>query len=219
MICGVVSASSGDSGSNPYPGALAVMDFITGDYWIGDSSAAAASMIDRSDLITGSGLYIDWNAVSGAANAIGTFKTLLLTSNWTLVIEVTEDVAGSMYPYYMRDVAGGTDATYINTGDTNVAAYDQPDPGADRSVNIGSVVARPAVRRIAMTRTNTKQVISVNGSAINSDTTATSTPSHDSVTLGGDPLDGGAAFMLGHIRRIILYSAQSDASLPGLSTV
>ena len=219
MICGVVSASSGDSGSSPYPGALAVMDFITGDYWIGDASATAASMIDRADLITGSGLYIDWNEVSGAANAIGAFETLLLTSNWTLVLEVTETTSGSMYPFYMRDIAGGSDATYINTGDTNIAAYDQPAPGADRSVNIGSVAARPAVRRIAMTRTNDKQVMSVNGSAINSDATATSTPSHDSVTLGGDPSDGGAAFMLGYIRRIILYSPQADSALPGLSTV
>ena len=222
MICGVVSVSGGGGGS-PYPDALAVMDFITGDYWIGDSSVAAATMIDRPDLITGSGLYIDWNAVAGATNAIGQFLTLLLTSNWTLVIEVTENDAGSMYPFYMRDIAGGTDATYINTGTSNVAAYDQPDPGADRSVNVGSVVARPAVRRIAMTRTNAKQVLSVNGSAINSDATATSTPSHDTVTLGGDPSainsSGVPGSMLGHIRRVILYSPQSDAAMPGLSTV
>lgn len=218
MICGVVSASSGDSGSNPYPDSLAVMDFITGDYWIGDASSNAAAMINRPDLITASGLLIDWDDPNGAANPIGAFLTLLLTSNWTLVIEVTENDTGSMYPFYMRDLAS-VDATYINTGDTNVAAHDQPDPGADRSVNITSVVARPAIRRIAMTRTNAKQVISVNGSAVNTDTTSTSTPSHGAVTLGGDPLDSGGAFMLGHIRRIILYSPQTDAALPGLSTV
>ena len=222
MICGVVSASGGGGGS-PYPDSLAVADFITSDYWIGDASTTAELMIDRPDLITASGLFIDWNAVAGATNCIGAFLTLLLTSNWTLVIEVTETDSGSMYPFYMRDVAGGSDATYINTGDTNVAAYDQPAPGADRSVNVSSVAARPAVRRIAMTRTNTKHVMSVNGSAINSDVTSTSTPSHDTVTLGGDPSttnsSGVVASMVGYIRRVILYSPQSDAALPGLSTV
>ena len=221
MICGAVAAASGDSGGNPYPDALAVMDFITGDYWIGDSSVTAASMIDRPDLITASGLYIDWYAVSGATNPIGSFLTMFLTFNWTLVLEVTEDEPGDMYPFYMQDLStnGGFDATWINTGANFIAAYDQPSPGDDRSVSISSVIARPAVRRIAMTRTNDKLVMSVNGSAINSDATATSTPSSDEVTLGGSPSDAGAAYMMGHIRRVILYSPQSDAALPGLSTV
>ena len=222
MIYGIQAAQpdSGGAGGDPYSDAVAVADFLSGIYRIDGVSVSAASMIANPEFIDGSGLYINWD-VSGAYTwAIGDFLINLTTTDWTIVLEVTEDDVGTMHPLTMADEnTGGTDldSLIVSTAASSVSCTDDPDPGASRFVSVGSVAARPAVRRIAATRTNAKLVISVNGSAINSDATATSTPSYNRVLLGAD--DGDTfPFMKGHIRRIIVYPVQADAALPALST-
>lgn len=222
MIPGIVAASgSGTSGGgSSYPDAVAVADFILGQYFIDGNAVAVSTMIANPEFITGSGLYINWDVAGAYTRAIGDFLTKLIATDWTMVLEVTEDDAGTMHPLTLADEnTGGADLDNLifSTAASSVSCTDDPDPGASRFVSVGSVAARPAVRRIAATRTDSKLVISVNGSAINSDTTATSTPSYNKAILGAD--DGDTfPFMKGHIRRIIVYPVKADSELPTLST-
>lgn len=218
MICGVVSAASGSSEGNPYPGALASLDFITGDYWYGENQITAANAVDQTDSISASGLFCDFSDPNGVVNIIGDILTLLCTGSYTLVIEWYESIASSSsYPLALDDSAD-SDTIYINGGGDFVACYCQPNPGADRSVVNSGLTAAPAIRRSAITRVNSKLVMSTNGGAINSDATATSTPSLDKASFGGRYNDGFPNSSV-YIRRLIIYTEQSDSALPGLSTV
>lgn len=221
MIPGIVAASGGSSsGGSSYPDAVAVADFILGQYFIDGNQVTAAAMVANPEFITGPGLYINWDVAGYYTRAIGDFLTKLIATDWTTILEVTEDDAGTMHPLTLADEnTGGADldSLIFSTAASSVSCTDDPDPGSSRFVSVGSVAARPAVRRIAATRTNAKLVISVNGSAINSDTTATSTPSYNKAILGAD--DGDTfPFMKGHIRRIIVYPVKADSELPALST-
>ena len=220
MIYGIQAAQPDSGGSvDEYAGAIAVADFLLSEYQIDGVQSSAAAMIYHPEFIDGSGLYINWDAAGLYTWAIGDFLTKLIATDWTIVLEVIEDDAGTMHPFTLADEntgGGGLDSLIISTGTSSVSCTDDPDPGSSRFVSVGSVIARPSVRRIAVTRTDAKLVISVNGSAINSDATSTSTPSYNRAILGAD--DGDAfAFMKGHIRKIIVYPEQPDAALPTLS--
>lgn len=195
-----------------YEDAHVVMDFVAGVYRLNGATKVASDMIDKTDTIEGAGLFIDWNTHSTVPMAQAAVLAEFAAANWTMAIDVVEDDSGSMYPIYMR---GSADFLYLNTGDTSAFMYDQPDPGADRDAG-KTIGARPARRRIGVTRTNDRLSMSVNGSSIDTDTTATSTPSSlTDVLIGGDFQN--SPFMYGHIERIMLYPPRSDADLILLS--
>ena len=227
MIYGIQAAqpdSGGGVGGNPYPDALATADFVLGAYWMSGSQVTAASMIDKPDLISASGLQIQDLTTGGVVFIIGALRDLLFTANYTIVFEWSDtDTAGNRTPISIDEssTAGGTDHLYVFCDATMVGFYDQPDPGANRQAEKTGLGSMPATRRIAATRTNAKISLSVDGTAVITDTVATSTPSLDVATLGGahtDAYPGQFATMNGHIRRLIVYAEQADASLPALST-
>ena len=219
MICGVVSASSGASSGNSYPGALASIDFILGSYWAGSNQLTAADAVDRTDTISASGLFCDENDSNGIVQIIGDIRTVLNAGNYTLVME-WEDLfaSGTSFPLYLNNVAG-TSFIWIDSQSTSVACYDQlGSGGADRDTLVSGLTARPAIRRAAITSVASKLVLSVNGSAINSVVSALGALSLDRAAFGG-LYDDGFPYRSSYMRRLIVYSEQSDAALPGLSTV
>ena len=222
MIYGIQAAqpdSGGVGGGNPYPDATAVMDFILGEYWMGGTEVTAASMVDKPELISASGLEINFFAPNGVVFIIGALRDLLFTANFSFVLEWSDDqVSGSRWVFQMDDssTAGGADTFYVFADATMVGFYDQPDPGANRQAEKTGLASMPATRRLAATRTNAKISMSVNGTAVINDTVASSTPSLDVATLGGSHIDGyegNYATMNGFIRRLIVYPEQSDAAL------
>lgn len=226
MIYGIQAAQpdSGGAGGNPYPDALAVCDFVLGEYWMGEGEVTAASMVDRPDLISASGLQIQNLDPGGVVFIIGALRDLLFTANYTLVFEWSDtNVAGNRTPISIDDssTAGGLDSLYVFCDATMVGFYDQPEPGDNRLAEKTGLASMPATRRIAATRINAKISASVNGAAVISDTVPSSTPSLDVATLGGtysDAYFGSFATMNGHIRRLIIYAEQADAALPVLSS-
>lgn len=219
MIPGIVAATIGSQsgGGDVYPDAVAVFDTILSLYSIDGVATTAAAMIDRPDLIDGSGLYIDWDVSGAFATAIGDFLTKLIAPSWTIVAEAIEENDTGNFPWLdVFAAATSHNAQIFTTMSSSFAniTVTTPGVGGDAFAQV-AVTDRPNLRRIAVTRTASKVVISANGSAIVSDTTST-TPSYDSARIGAQK---GSTFpdMKGHIRRIIVYDPVSDSELPGLS--
>ena len=221
MICGAVAAAAGSSSGNSYPDALASIDFILGSYWHGNNQLTVndAVELNSNSVIDASGLYLDSNDPTGVVEIIGAIRTVLNTANYTLVMEWRDLIAtGTSFPLYLSNVAD-TDYIWIDSQPTTVACYDQLGVGgADRSTIVSGLTARPATRRVAITRVASKLVLSVNGSAINSAATSLGALSLDRAAFGG-LYDDGYPWRTSYMRRLIVYSEQSDAALPGLSTV
>jgi hypothetical protein len=222
MIPGIVAASGAGSGNaNPYPGSIAVADFLGGQYFIGGNAVAASSIIDRSDLVDGAGLTLDWNIRDEYARIQGDFLAALVTGNWTIVVETEETGSGDMYPLTLWETDTGSgpgQAFFLFFGDNSTGQISDFMAGSGAARNLSrSASARPAVRKWACTRTDAKAVLSVNGSAITSNTTPKGSSICDEGYLGlWTPNDSFSTFN-GSIRRVIVYDPVSDAELPALS--
>lgn len=221
MIYGIQAAQqeSGAVGGIDYSDATVVMDFELGVYRLSGADVAVGDLISKTDTISASGLFINWNTDTSiplckpvVVNAIG-------STEWTVLIDLVEQDSGSMFPIYFTDLStggGANDFFWLNTLATSADFFDQPDPGANRQAGV-TIGARPAIRRCVATRTNAKLSVSVNGSAVASDAVASSAHTTISdIMLGGDAPN--SPFMYGYIERVIFYPPKSDSELPGLST-
>lgn len=226
MIYGIQSSqpASGSSGAPDYSDATAVADFVLGIYQAGATSYTLNQVVSEPQYITANGLFFDWNTAQEPMDMLpNAIFDAIVDCNWTLVFEWEELELGTiMRPLFLQDDATvGTEDLWIHSDDTEVFVFDQPSPGTSREAGqVSGVPARPGIRRIAITRTPSKLVTSLNGSAIVSDTTPSLSPFFEHVGLGGEvifalpqPLE-----LMGYVRRIIVYPAQADAALPGLST-
>lgn len=197
------------------PGSEIHVDFINAIYWDGSAMVTAADVIDIPEQITGSGLEIE----NVEANLLGAFLTAFLTLDWTVVVD-----------YEHTFDSGRSDVLVISNtpGDELLQLYrDSPASGRrmhceESGVSENREVIRTGpfnlgVHRIALTRTAAKIVISVDGSAIVSDTSAMDFTSQSEAALGGFPGFGTSQFVT--IRGFTIYPAADDADLPGLSSL
>lgn len=221
MIFGIVAGqSSRNVDASPYPNSLAVMDFITGDYWIGQTRVGPGDVIDQPSFIGAAGLQIV-DTQPNPTHIIGQFLALLISMNWTMVLEWADVFAGSQsLPIWIADTStAAIEQTFLESNETSIDVYDQPIPGTDRQVTKTGLAAMPGTRRAAITRVNSKLAVSVNGGAVTSDTAGTgAVTGYDAASFGGRP-DSSAIQLDVNIRRLILYAPQADALLPSLSAI
>lgn len=218
MIIGIVAAARGNPSAAPYAGASGIMDFMTGDYWIGGTQVNAAEVIDHPDYITANGLSIV-DTQPGPTQIIGQFLALLTPMSWTMVLEWLDVYAAdTTTPIWMQNTQTvAYENTWLESQDTRIDFFDQPIPGNDRQVTASGLTAEPVIRRIALTRTDAKFAMSLDGGAVTSDNQSAAVTGYDAAAFGGEP--GSSYIRLDtHIRRLIVYPEQSDAALPGLST-
>ena len=221
MIYGIQAAqpSSGGVGGIDYADATVVLDFELGVYRVNGVDMAVGDLISKTDTISASGLFINWNTDTSVPVCKPAVVDAIGSTEWTVLIDLVEQDTGSMIPLYFSDLSTGSGANdffWLNTLAASADFYDQPDPGANRQA-ITAVGARPAIRRCVATRTNAKLSASVNGSAVVSDSVASSPHTTISdIMLGGDAPN--SPFMYGYIERVIFYPPKADAALPALST-
>lgn len=219
MIPGIVAASgSGASGGgSSYPDALAVADFLLGEYFVNGNQVTAADIIDRPDLIDANGLNLDWDVAGAFATVLGDFLAALALPELTIVTETTEDGSGNMDVVNVFSTTTTSVLQIFTNGSMGNASEDTvPGLGGGRFAQ-ASAPARPALRRIAITRTAGTLSISVNGGAVVADATPNTAATYNAARLGASESDTFPT-LNGHIRRIIIYPVQSDAALPALST-
>lgn len=221
MLFGIV-AGSDDGGSGGGAGdlsdAVAYFDFVNEVYEIDGAPVTVGDNIDRDDLIVpGSGLFIDWDVSGAFATVIGDLLAKVIASEWTIVMQAVEENDTGNFPLLDVFAAATThDALLFTTQSSSFANISVTTPGLDGDAFAQVVVTdRPNRRRIAVTRTAAKVVISANGSAIVSDPTAT-TPSYDSARIGAQK---GSTFpdMKGYIEHFIVLPVRDDTDPPALS--
>lgn len=220
MIIGVVAATtSAASSGSPYPDALAVMDFMTLDYWLGQTEVTVADAIDQPSYVGAAGLQIV-DTQPNPTQILGTFRALLITMNWTIVLEWLDVYAAdTTWPLWIKDTSTASyENTFIESNSTTVDFYDEPVPGTDKLITKSGLTAAPTIRRAAITRTNSNFAVSINGGSVTADTASGTVTAYDSASFGGRP-DESYIRLDVNIRRLIIYEPQSDAALPGLSTV
>ncbi|TGQ69508.1 hypothetical protein EN829_015090 [Mesorhizobium sp. M00.F.Ca.ET.186.01.1.1] len=196
---------------------LADLDFLAETYAVHGATAVAADVIDKPARVGGSGLEILDNDVDGVVSAIGNFDSDWLTANWTSFIEWQEvaDTA-STYVLWMAEtvdfhsvsiVRGSAfESNPVHAGDSSTIT---------RHIDItGPFTA--GIHRIAMTRTNGKVSVSVDGGAVQTNTTPNTTlNAMMTASFGGDPTD--QSYNGCFIRKVKLMTPQADALLPALS--
>ena len=219
MIGGVVAASGSGSGGSPYEDSLLVMDFILGEYWVGSTEVAASTVIDNPSYITASGLQLV-DTHPAPTHIIGAALSVVLGMEWTIVMEWLDIYASDITAPFSAaaNQIASTDDFWTESTSTTFDAYDAPAPGADREASRTGLTAAPVIRRAAITRTSSKLAVSVNGSSVTSDTTASESVGFTDAAFGGRPYESFVRLDV-NIRRFIVYPVQSDAALPGLSTV
>jgi hypothetical protein len=215
-----VGTGGGAGGGGTLPdGALAIADFVNGTYLTTTATLTAADVVSAPGQISsGVGLFI---AVTDVVELIGDLATLLFSGDFTLVIDwFKSSSGGGCTPIHMSDVADN-DPNFLVT-DGNVSTQ-RALTAQDRSGGSGTVrfvtdylptQSAPAIA--AVTRTDGKIAASFNGRAVVSTSTSSTgfSASINHIVLGGN-----TAGLYGDmtIKKIVIYPAQDDAALPGLS--
>lgn len=225
MIPGIVAAQSGGAGGGGIPdGALVHLDFINGVYYDG-AVATAADVIGEPQYITSSGLDLSYDNESSAGEAlvhlIGDALAAVLTLDWTIVLEYQEFYNNGQTNIFVLangSVATEDEAVLIyrgNAGDgLEAIILDRNDALASRT--LGDLTAHGiGTHRIAVTRTDSRMAISVNGGAVVTNETDLATVEVVNATFGGT--DGDFLSNDFNLRSFTVYAAQDDSALPGLS--
>ncbi|TPN44858.1 hypothetical protein [Mesorhizobium sp. B1-1-7] len=192
---------------------LARINFLTGSYVVNDVTVTAADVIDRPELVTANGLEIVDEASPVAI--IGDMLDILLTADWTIVIEWDHfDDNGNIYPLVLS--GPGSDNSIVLRRYAFSFAMDLQDYSGSnfREATDGEVVG-DGIHRVALTRTDAKLAFSIDGRAVVSDT---------SISFGISPTSaaiGDASGILGDIaitiRSLTVLAPQDDSLLPSLS--
>lgn len=222
MINGIVAAA-GLSGENPVgppiPDALAYLNFITGEFWVGSTQHTLAEVIDGTPTVDESGLYLGDGGVSLKGSALTAFaveySTIVVNHTFNrlasggyrtpLAIENSLTFDGYIYFHSVFSVYA---ADYSAT-DSNLVEDDY-------WITSPTDFYVPETLRAALTRISGKLSFSVVGHAVKSATGTTPTISPDLVTLGGNY---GSAGFDGYLKSITLFDPRPDTDLPSLSAL
>lgn len=206
-----------DIGGGEVPdGALFHIDFENNYYWNGTNFVAASAVIDIPEQITANGLEIE----DVEANILGDFLTILIAMDWTIVVEYDHTFdAGSTLPWSITDDFGVYYIEIIRQqpgGTLRKMLADENGVSEYREV-IDTDSHELGIHKIALTRTDAKLVISVDGDPIVSDTSAMDIPAMTKSCFGGFPGFGTNQWCT--IKRMTAYAAQDDTNLPALSAL
>lgn len=201
----------GDAGGD----VIIYMDFVNSIFWDGSDFVTAAEAVDLPAQITGSGLEVETDEV----NLLGAFLAFLVAADWTIVIEYEITV----------DTSFNTPIVISDDGGDYYIELTRKIPAAGRDMNLaeqGTSVYREAedtdshglgVHKIAFTRTNSKLVLSVDGSAAISDAASSDLPTMTKAAFGGYPGFGANQFLT--IKTLDGYAVKADGELPVLSAL
>lgn len=209
--------------ASPPPSSLGVMDFVAGTYSWNEGALTAADCIDHTAYIGADGLEIGSATNTAPVSILGEFATFLGDCQFTIVfdveiptgsasptlIAVEEPVSGNIVELFWRSEFEADDKSGF------VSRF------ADDFVN----ATMTGIHKVALTRTDAKLCISVNGNAIGAGSTG---DRDDSTCVLPDPSNPMTDFHLGgyaggsvpdhiKIRSVTFYDPVTDADLPGLS--
>ena len=177
--------------------------------------------------------FPDYND-GNSTDLIGTFRSALLTGEWTIVLEY-EELSDSGDTYLLSihtNLSGGEYQDifqvqrYVAGSSKHGLIFDKSDNniGTQREINTSGtspVISNLGIgtHKIAITRTAAKLAASINGSVLLSPTGGYSGSqtgfAADKVAVGGFSAD--FAFGECYLRKLLLYSEQADSELPTLS--
>jgi hypothetical protein len=195
---------------------LASIDFVNGAYSVAGVPVTAADIIDQPGLVDpGNGLMIPDQ--DSAVAMIGDLLALVLTANWTIVVEWEHyDNTGNVYPLVVSG-AGDDNSIVLRRYAFSYAMDAQDFAGPNfREATDGEQVLE-GVHRVAITRTDAKLAFSIDGRAVVSDTSSSFSLSPTGAVLGDY---GGGGIMQDFamaIRSLRVLAPQADGALPGLS--
>jgi hypothetical protein len=193
----------------------AQIDFVNNLFVVEGATVAAADIIDNPGLIDPAGLLVA--EFDTPVEIIGPLLTVLLMVEWTIVLEVeVTDLAGAVWLLSLCDLpVDGTNSVLqvgIDTAD-DMLVYDDAGPGAARSVNGGAVTL--GMRRVAISREDSRLSISVDGAATVTGAGSISLSNLTNATFGNFTDDFNARDA--YIRTIDILAIQDDDTLPLLS--
>lgn len=214
MIYGITASEFAEVVAGP--AALGSFDFVNGVYSWGASSLSASDVIDQTGWIGAGGISVPGSGAAGAEILYAAATAVLGACSWTLAIEI--DLLSASSTTDLLTIANAGDAYSIqiiynggwqaNSTDGMAAVF-----AGDYANSLST-----GVHKVAVTRTDAKSVISVDGHAAQSDLTACTLP------VIGFPM---ANFFLGgwdtytdnavKIRSLTIYDVQDDSVLPSLS--
>jgi hypothetical protein len=149
-----------------------IADFINGGYLANGIAVAAADVVANPELIGVDGLKVGLDNDYEIVPIIGDFLTVLLTANWTFLVEFELTDGFVAAPVYVIDDAGGADFKFAASfnGDYPTYVWDSVESGSLREA-IDENARGAGIHQIAVTRTQTKLAISIDHEPVISNTT------------------------------------------------
>lgn len=216
MMLGVVASRLAQSagGGGDLPGdALAAADFVAGAYEVAGVAVTAADVVDHPEFIGAGGLAVPGSDPAGVISILGDFLATLTPMDWTVLIEYEElTSSGRTVLLSVSDIdfAEAFDTERMNAG----LAFRAEDSAAGyRSIDDGTGFA--GVHRLAITRTDTKLAMSVDGAATLVDDSITMTIAATIATVGG--YTGESSMNAFNLRKLYVWAPMADGDLPGIS--
>ncbi|RWB09011.1 MAG: hypothetical protein EOQ39_03685 [Mesorhizobium sp.] len=211
MMLGILAAANRRRSTGPAP--LASANFVTGTFSVGGVTVTAAEIVDHPELITGNGLEMIEPA--DAVNIVGDFLTVLLTANWTIVLEWNHlDAASEICPLALTG-AGDDNTVQIRRLDGSRHLFVEDFAGAGYRGVVDSFAFGDGVHKIALTRTNSKLVFSADGRAVVTGDIEDFALSPTAAAFGGYP--GWTLLPTTYIRSLKIYAPQNNSLLRALS--
>lgn len=200
-------------------GATAMLDFVSGTYLYGVNVFTASEVLGHPEFITpGLGLIVGHDGGGGSDPScaiLGDFATFLLAGDWTVVIEFVRGTANSE-PLHINDPTDDNPNSAIVLG-SGFVDFNSAVPFAEDIVSYDSLLAHV----IAATRRNAsnKLSFSFDGRTVvqSAATIASGFPGVTNAWIGGPSSTTANGYIL--VGRIVFYSVQLDADLPGLAVL
>lgn len=214
MMLGTL-ATAGLKRSGGLSGPIASIDFVAGSYTVNGITKTAADIIDKPARVGASGLQILDDDMDGVVATIGDLLTVLLSANWTLVIEYQELATTYITSLLnITDDGPGFSNTWAVDGKPAISRVDYAEnTGSFREIQYAASLGL-GVHRVAVTRTSDKLAIAVDGATVQT-YSASTTATFTSACFGGQV--GGASYNGTYIRSLTVYDPQIDVALQSLS--
>lgn len=206
------------------PTELAFADFVNGVYRFGGGSITVDDVINdptADSVVPGTGLVIPHQIPNGEVYLVDDFLSLLITLDWTIVIEfeLTESSVATAWIMFVgnpEDWTTDVGVYWYHLDDQYVNAYQTGDTSTDVSSQTG--ITAPGIYKIAFTRTNSRIAVSVNGGAVDANETDVTMPDPATHAMfgGWTPSPVSGAF---NLRKVTIHAPQIDDDLPELSTL
>lgn len=216
----LVLPPAGGGGGTDISDAYVHMDFAGGVYKINGVTKTAAEMVNKTDTISGSGLFIDWNIDQWgddyqAPLASGAVIAALTTSLLTVILDMVPEEVSNSSMFWIKGT--GSKALWTNMSAGVVQGFSALGTASTDGVVISSgVPAIPAMRRIVVSSGSAFLSMSLNGSAVITDPRYPFTDEAlVSLKLGGDPQTS----FKGYIKRVVVLPHRNDADTVALSAL